>query len=912
MSITGFGASSTPVHGVTSDVAVRCHDRSACGSFLIAPIPFEIPVLLGLDFTKSLNLISLNVKEASSIKPSPVDFYPSIESALQCNIQIPPGQFCSHPDAVISLPTGSSAPIFRRPYPVPFRLQPAVDKQVDAWLRDGIIAKAPLNSTWNHPLLVVPKKDASGNHTSTRICIDPRPLNAILPDDRFPLPLIHEMLNKLNGASVFTTLDLRQSYNQFPVDPSDQHKLCFMWKGSQYRFIGCPFGLKPLTSKFQRVMANVLSELPYALCYVDDIVVFSSSLEEHSVHVRTVIDRLSRVNLRLNADKCNFARTAVTVLGHVVSSTGISIDPSKASHLMQLPIPSSTTQLQHFLGVTNYLRRFVPSYSSISAPLERLIKVPNLRSAWTPEATDAFNRLKSVISSAPTLSPARLDLPFHVATDASDTGIGGCLYQIVDNTTHFIDFFARSLSVSERNYSATKRELLGIVFALRHCHYYLWANPFHLYTDAKALSFMTSQKHLNPMLLNWLDELMSYNFTVTHRPGIQNILPDHLSRLFSTTNDLVPDPTPPITAPVLLSLPIVPLEQRPRLLADTHAMGHVGAQQLYRQLRSKGLFWPHMIHDCVAQVANCNPCLQHNVGKHGFHPLQSVHSAFPFDHVAIDLTGPFPSSAESPYSYVLVLVDVCSRYTILRPLLDKTAESVAEALFLIFSDIGFPRVIQSDNGREFVNSTLSALTNITTTSFRQTSPYHPRANGLAERTVGIASNLLRKIASDNGPGWWLALPGVQFLINQRIHQTTRSSPFALFFGRSANPLQDHTTLPIPADDIAKWNDRIVQMHKVVYPGISIATKRAALDARQRFAATHPLLPPLAPGTRVMLRVYARNNKLEPRYDGPFTVIRRNRGGAYILANSNGVRHHSPVAPSHLKLIPSAPRLGPTT
>ncbi|KAJ8651999.1 hypothetical protein O0I10_012394 [Lichtheimia ornata] len=215
------------------------------------------------------------------------------------------------------------------------------------------------------------------------------------------------------------------------------------------------------------------------------------------------------------------------------TTEGITLDSRKVANVLEWPSPRHGKDIQRFLGIVNYFRDHIPNVSRLTAPLDALRHAGSLNNTWNKHHEDAFYKIKYAVSHAPTLRHVDLRLPFHLATDASNDGTGAVLYQKYNDHNNIVGFMARALSKSERNYSVTKRELLAVVFALKKFHKYLWGNPFTLYMDHKALVYLNTQKDPNPMMIHWLGTLLDYTFTVVYLPGISNILPDHLSRLFS-------------------------------------------------------------------------------------------------------------------------------------------------------------------------------------------------------------------------------------------------------------------------------------------------------------------------------------------------------------------------------------------
>ncbi|SAL97386.1 hypothetical protein [Absidia glauca] len=257
-----------------------------------------------------------------------------IAPLIQANQDVPKDSFCTMEESVIYLDTPPGQTAFRRQYPIPFALRPVVDQAIAEWIRNGTVKKATtVNMEWNSPLTLAPKKNPDGTIAKKRPCLDPRMINRLLPDDRFPLPLIDDIFSQLAGSSVFTTLDLKSAFHRFKIHEPHQVKTSFMHGDTQYVFQGCPFGLKPISSKFQRVMAKLLQDLPFATAFVDDIVIFSKTLHDHISHVKVVIERLTAVNLVLNPDKCHFAHESVTLLERMVQTTTLVLKKELNSQL---------------------------------------------------------------------------------------------------------------------------------------------------------------------------------------------------------------------------------------------------------------------------------------------------------------------------------------------------------------------------------------------------------------------------------------------------------------------------------------------------------------------------------------------------------------------------------------------------
>ena len=343
------------------------------------------------------------------------------------------------------------------------------------------------------------------------------------------------MLDSLNGAKMLTTLDLRSGYWQVPMDPKDKPKTAFATRAGQFQFTRMPFGLNSAPSTFQRMIEIVLSGLNLitCLCYLDDVIIHSKDLNQHCERLAEVLSRFRQHNLGVKISKCTFAVPKVSYLGHVISAEGISPHATKVEAVQNLSSPKSVKDVRSFLGLAGYYRRFVRGFATVAAPLTDLTK-QDRRFDWTTECEQAFQTLKTLISSAPVLQYPRFDREFIVQTDASDVGVGVVLSQLDgDGVKKPVAFASQSLSPRERNYSTTEKEAYAIVYALRHFRVYLLGRQFKLVTDHKALTWLHSMEPKG-CLARWVMELQEFQFSIEHRPGRRHANADALSRLVAT------------------------------------------------------------------------------------------------------------------------------------------------------------------------------------------------------------------------------------------------------------------------------------------------------------------------------------------------------------------------------------------
>ena len=479
-------------------------------------------------------------------------------------------------------------------------------------------------------------------------------------------------------------------------------------------------------------MHIIFDGISYVVIFVDDVLVFSFRLEDHATHVIGAIDLMTENKFLLNLSKCIFAQRKIPYLGHFVDGKTTQVNPSKLIGCEDWPIPTTGKQIQHFLGFVNYWRDNIPLLGSIQAPLDGLRNEKDLTGLWTNKQQQAYDTIMAILKSGIILHHADFNYPFIGASDASGTGIGGCVYQEIGGETRYISFYSRALSTSERNYSATRRELLALIFTLRKGRNFFYGVPFQFYTDHAALTHYRTQVHLSPMIIRWFDELAEFDITINHRPGILNILPDHISRLYPKINRTYDVQARAIRQISQCEEPSKDL--RPNILQSAHLLGHFGADAMVHNIREQGYYWTTAKTEAQKMVQDCPECQRFNVVRKGFRPISAVTSTMPGDHIALDLAGPFPVTIRGN-TYLFLALDLCTRFVFLRAIPDKTSATIAVALTEYCCTFGFPRIVQSDNGSEFVNELIQLLK--TTSWIRPSFDYTlPPSRQWSSRTLG--------------------------------------------------------------------------------------------------------------------------------------------------------------------------------
>jgi hypothetical protein len=432
--------------------------------------------------------------------------------------------------------TTDDLPVYSRNYRYPYAFQEAIREEIDKLIKEKIVR--PSNSPYNSPLWVVPKKlDASGKK-KVRLVVDYRKLNNKTKDDKFPIPNIEDILSKLGQATYFSSLDLASGFHQIEVRESDIPKTAFSTESGHWEFTRMPFGLKNGPPTFQRMMNAIFADVPNTLIYMDDIIVYSSSLQEHIQDIRRVLQKLQQHNLQLQLDKSEFIRSDLLFLGHIISKDGIKPNPDKIKAVVDFPLPKTEKQIKQFLGLTGYYRRLIKDYAKIAQPLSHALRKTEGKIKFDePKFVEAFANLKKALTNDPVLRLPNFEQPFVLTTDASNFALGGVLSQKVEGIEHPIAYASRTLNPAESNLDTTEKEVLAIIWCVKHFRPYLYGRKFTLRTDHQPLKWLKELKEPNAKLTRWRLALEEFDYTIEYIPGKTNKVADALSRVELFTND---------------------------------------------------------------------------------------------------------------------------------------------------------------------------------------------------------------------------------------------------------------------------------------------------------------------------------------------------------------------------------------
>ncbi|WVZ62939.1 hypothetical protein U9M48_012628 [Paspalum notatum var. saurae] len=902
-------------------------------SILIAGMEFKadltilcsdgIDVILGMDWlTRHRGVISCSPRSVKLIHPSgqEVEFVPvhslathQLHSLVTKTLEEVPVA-CEYldvfPDELLGLPPDravefainlvpGTAPIAKAPYRMSGKEYDELKKQLDELLEKGFIRLSAA------PVLFVKKKDGS-----MIMCIDYRELNAVTIKNKYPLPRIDDLLDKLKGARYFSKIDLRSGYHQMKIREEDIPKIAFVTRYSHHEFTVVSFGLTNAPAYYMKMMNVILKEEldQFVVVFTDDILIYSKTREEHEKQLRDVLEKLRKNQLYGKFSKCEFWLERVALLGRIVTAGGVSVDPEKVVAVSNWKTPRNMTEIKSFLGLAKYYRRFIDNFSKIAKPMTELLK-DKVLFEWNDKHEKSFQCLKDKLTTTPVLTLPDLQKDFVVYCDASRQGLGCVLMQ--DN----------------HNYPTHDLELAAVVHALKIWRHYLLGNKCDIYTDHKSLKYIFTQSELNMRQRRWLELIKDYELEIHYHPGKANVVADALSRKsycnlltgeellielcaemeqlrldFVTTEQLnelrvrctledqirqaqkdcpsiaelkvgmkkglLPDFRIDDQGTIWLKERLcIPLDEgiRESILTKAHCTKysiHPGSTKMYQDLK-KLFWWRRMKRDIAAFVAQCDTCNRIKAEKQRpaglLKPLDIP--MWKWEKITMDFIIGLPRTPKGNDSIWAT----------------HNAPRLAELYIQNMLGLhGVPISTVSDRGPQSTARFWKSLHEALGTKLDYSTAYHPQTDGQTERVNQLLEDLLRACLLTYGPNWENSLPFAELSYNNSYQASIEMSPFQALYGRQCRT-------PLMWEEAGERQFFGPAMFEKAAENVAKSRQKSYADKRRReltFEAGEFVYLKVSPLCGIK-RFHTRG-KLGPRYVGPYKIKKRIGDLAYEL------------------------------
>ncbi|KAL0534776.1 hypothetical protein IC582_029069 [Cucumis melo] len=828
-------------------------------------------------------------------------------------------------ELAIELEPGT-VPISRAPY----RMAPAELKELKVQLQElldkGFIR--PSVSPWGAPVLFVKKNDGL-----MRLCIDYRELNKVTVKNKYPLPRIDDLFDQLQGATVFSKIDLRSGYHQLRIKDGDVPKTTFRSRYGHYEFIVMSFGLTNAPTMFMDLMNRVFREFldTFVIVFIDDILIYSKMEAEHEEHLRIVLQTHRDNKLYAKFSKCEFWLKQVSFLGHVVSKAGVSVDPAKIEAVTGWTQPSTVSEVRSFLGLAGYYRRFVENFSRIATPLTQLTR-KGAPFVWSKACEGSFQNLKQKLVTAPVLTVPDGSGSFVIYSDAFKKGLGCVLMQ----QGKVVAYASRQLKSHEQNYPTHDLELAAVVFALKIWRHYLYGEKIQIFTDHKSLKYFFTQKELNMRQRRWLELVKDYDCEILYHPGKANVAPLHrdLERteiavsVGAVTMQLAQLTVQPTLRQRIIDAQgndpylvekrglaeagqavefslssdggllferrlCVPSDSavKTELLSQAHNSSfsmHPGSTKMYQDLK-RVYWWRNMKREVAEFVSRCLVCQQVKAPRQKpaglLQPLSIPE--WKWENVSMDFIIGLPRTLRG-FTVIWVVVDRLTKSAHFVP--GKSTYTASKWAQLYMSEIvrlhGVPVSIVSDRDTHFTSKFWKGLQTAMGTRLDFSTAFHPQTDGQTERLNQVLEDMLRACALEFPGSWDSHLHLMEFAYNNSYQATIGMAPFEALYGKCCRSLvcwgEVCEQRLMGPELVQSTNEAIQKIRSRMHTAQS--RQKSYADVRRKdleFEVGDKVFLKVAP-MRGVLR-FERRGKLSPRFVGPFEILERIGPVAYRLA-----------------------------
>lgn len=802
---------------------------------------------LGIDFWKEFGIAPQLISEVSTVQcPVEKDVDPNAHELTSEQSKRLKDAIDLFPSSAVqglgktslevhTIDTGDAEPIKQRHYPVSPAVQKLLYEELERMLKLGVIEES--SSAWSSPVVLVRKPGKN------RLCLDYRKVNSKTKKDAYPISHIGGLLSRLQDTRFISSVDLKDAFWQIPLEKESREKTAFTVPGMPLlQFTVMPFGLCNAPQRMVRLMDKVV---PHQLRekifpYLDDLLVVSSTFDEHVELLKILAGRLKEAGLTMNVQKSKFCFKELKYLGYIVGDGCLKTDSDKVAAIADFPVPTSAKQVRRFLGLAGWYRRFVRDFSTLAAPITDTLK-KGKKFQFGEAAMESFNLLKDALTSQPVLVNPDFAKEFIIQCDASDTGVGCVLSQVDESGSERpIYYHSQKLNTAQRNYSVTERECLAAVMGVQKFRAYVEGHPFRIVTDHASLKWLMGQKDLSGRLARWSLKLQGFDFSIEHRKGTQNVVPDALSRVHEVDAlgcdvSVLEDPhdvlhidleDPSFQSSEYLRIikdieeqkeklpdlqvsesfvykkvkhctgnPLeddlvwklwVPEQLTDRLISLAHRpprASHGGiAKTLYRL--QQRFFWPNMAAQVRAFLEKCDICKASKAPNSTLRPPMG--KAFvaerPFQMLYIDFLGPYPRSRDGN-THIVVVLDQLTKFVLIKAIRRATTDIVLKFLYeQVFCMFGVPETLLSDNGKQFISREFEKTMDTYGITHVRTAVYSPQANASERVNRSILAAIRGYIDSDQR-NWDSQLPAIASALRTTVHSAINMSPYEALFGQ---------------------------------------------------------------------------------------------------------------------------------
>lgn len=823
--VLGYLYTSVKFHGLQEKIRV----------YIIPDLKQDL--YLGFDFVKTFNLMRLDLLEINSIDYTSLENCHDLTSLMRRQLDDVIKSFPSYERDGLGKTSllehsieisKDSKPVKQRYFSVSPAIEKLIHAEVDNMLAMDVIEVAPPNCPWSSPVTLVRKNGKS------RLCLDSRRLNAVTVRDAYPQTKISNILARLPKAEFITSLDLKHAFWQIGLAPDSRDMTAFTIPNRPlYRYKVMPFGLTNAPQTMSRLMDIIIPATlrNQVFIYLDDLLLISRNFKEHLDLLSEVANILRKSGLTLNIAKCKWCLREVRYLGYIIGNGVIKTDPEKISAIRDLPAPKSVREVRKFLGLASWYRRFIDNFSGLTAPISDLTKKTKTF-VWTQEANEAFENLKICLTSAPVLITPNFDKPFIIQCDASKLGIGGVLAQEdTEGVERPIAFYSYKLNQAQKNYSITELECLAALKCIEKFREYVEGHTFKVVTDHASLQWLMRQTDLNGRLARWSLRLQGFDFSIEHRKGSLQTVPDALSRLsLEAISPIEVEPEIDLQSPSFDSAEYsklrnsvlanenafpdlkviekfvykrtefsngdpcseatswklwVPFDLISEVIRRAHSLpnsSHGGVGKTLEKIR-RNLFWPKMSLHVRDFISKCEICKQSKAPNIVLRPLMGnmIKSERPFQRIYMDFLGPYPRS-KMGHVGILVILDHLTKYPILRPVKKFTSMKICSFIEThVFHSFGVPEFIVTDNGTQFKSVLFENLLNKYGVQHIFTAVYSPQSNS-SERLNRSILAAVRSYLKQDQREWDSHLGYVSVALRSLVHTSIGYSPYHVLFG----------------------------------------------------------------------------------------------------------------------------------